>query len=161
MSNADLNEKSKVCTVTYNQSQGWEALVAGPLVDVSHPEMTAENFPLREQSGVRTVDLRVEPFRFDEYTDVAARRLEAEGFELVDNVGDLSVFARDYQEVAREWAGIMVIGSGSRKVSRFGRRGVVIPFVNISEQTGKVGLGLVTFVWQYRPHYGILVRCKK
>lgn len=144
-------------SVTYDQSLGLRALIecaVGPanLGNINR-DITFDRFKLAG-TGVRTVNLRVEPCLNNETGESAAMRLASAGHTLA-NTGDLAAFLRDHPDEVEKWALVLAIS----EYSRWDSDGwVCVPDAYV--RGADRGFGLCDFRGQLSSSDGVLVSSK-
>lgn len=101
--------------VSYDQSLGLIALIHRAIGsgNIGNSHITSERFKLAG-TGIRTLNLRVEPYLDNETSEEAAVRLVKAGHTLC-NTGDLAAFLYDHPEEVAKWNGwVLAIGEDSR-----------------------------------------------
>ncbi|MBI5022866.1 MAG: hypothetical protein HZC05_01710 [Candidatus Magasanikbacteria bacterium] len=116
----------------YNQAIGLRALIKMAVgkknvVNINR-HLTPEHFKLA-WTGIRAVNLRVEPLLDDETGEQAAARLVAAGRTLAD-VGDLACFMYDYPGEMRRWEWVFAISVSSRWADD-GMGKTFVPFASV------------------------------
>ncbi|MEK9158650.1 MAG: hypothetical protein AAB673_01495 [Patescibacteria group bacterium] len=143
---------------TYDQSIGLVALIKrglGPNNDGNfNPDITQARFPL-QGADIRTVHLRVEPFRNNETSEQAANRLMAAGHILADT-GDLAGFLYDHPQEVAKFAWVVALAKSARWADPDGH--VCVPYACVDGSYRRFILG--SFRFQFRSAYGVLVRCE-
>ena len=140
---------------TYDQSLGLMPLIERAVGSANlgniNRDITQELFPLAG-TGIRTVNLRVEPFLLNETGEQAAKRLTAAGHTLADT-GDLAGFLHDHPKEVEKRGLIFAISENSRWAHLDGY--VLVPYAHVS------GASRCFYLFSFRgrlgPHSGVLV----
>lgn len=150
---------------TYDQDLGLMKLVELALGQYNERNkgvgITPQRFPLAG-TGVRTVNLRVEPYITGETDERAAARLVSSG-HILANTGDLAGFARAHpKEVGRWVGGVLAISKDSRWVTLDDYGHIYVP-IFIVDRWGSRHFNLEDFLYTQRnsSFHGVLVVCEQ
>lgn len=143
---------------TYDQSLGLVELIkraVGPnnLVNI-HSDITQEWFPLHG-NGIRSVNLRVEPFLDGETGEQAAKRLTAAGHVLSDT-GDLAGFLHDHPKEVVKFTWVVALA----KSARWARPDGVVRVPHADVHGSCRDFNLDCFRDSLNSSCGVLVRCE-
>ncbi len=151
-------EKPKGLLTTYNQSLGLTELIrlaVGPNnMGNINLNITQARFPL-QGAGIRTVHLRVEPFRNNETGEEAADRLTAAGHILADT-GDLAGFMHDHPQEVAKFTWVVALAKSARWTYPDGL--VRVPCAYVIGSYRDVRLDI--FRLRFGSARGVLVRCE-
>lgn len=152
-----LAKPSGLLTI-YDQSLGLMELIRRAVgsdnLDNINSNITPERFPLHG-NGVRSVNLRVEPFLDGETGEQAAKRLTSAGHILADT-GDLAGFQYDHPKEVAKFTWVVALAKSARWTSPDG--GVGVPFADVDGSCRDFDLG--NFCDYFDSADGVLVRCE-
>lgn len=143
---------------TYDQALGLAELIkraVGPenLGNINS-DITQERFSLKG-TGVRQVNLRVEPFPSNETGEQAAKRLTTAGHTLA-NTGDLAGFLRNHPKEVEKWRWVVALSEDSRWTRPGGR--ICVPCAGV--RGADRHFVLAYFRRQFYSVFGVLVLCE-